>query len=537
MSDPAHPTSEAATPGKTDEAGATRRLFEPARLGPLTLRNRVIKAATFEGRSPDGLVTDDLIEFHAEVAAGGAAMSTVAYLSVAPEGRTDAGCILLVPDALAGLRRLTDAIHDRGALAQAQIGHAGPVANASSNKARSLAPGRMLNPLGMRFTKAADEGDIARVTSDYERGAKLCVDAGFDSLEVHLGHNYLLSSFLSPKFNQRNDRWGGSIENRARFARQVVTTVRAAAGSDVAVTAKLNMTDGYRGGLSIEDSLEVAALLESDGALDAIELTGGSSLANPMYLFKGAAPTREFGATLPWYLRGGFRMVGDKAVALIAFLPGGSVSHRTPDQAHAVGRALAQMHLASADFAGSRANAMNLPESRRLAEACGHDGMASIDPALAALVTRELPLLESSWPADLPRAVIHADLFPDNVLMLGSTVTGLIDFYFACTDLAAYDVAVTHAAWCFDAQGGNFSPAISAALLEGYEALRPLSTDERVALPVLARAAALRFTMSRAFDWLNTPVDALVVRKSPMAFARRLEFYADPANVGVYAQP
>jgi 2,4-dienoyl-CoA reductase-like NADH-dependent reductase (Old Yellow Enzyme family) len=287
-------------------------LFEPARLGPLTLRNRVIKAATFEGRSPDGLVTDDLIEFHTAVAAGGAAMSTVAYLSVAPEGRTDAGCILLVPDAVEGLRRLTDAIHERGALAQAQIGHAGPVANASSNKARSLAPGRMFNPLGMRFTKAADEDDIARVTSDYERGAKLCVDAGFDSLEVHLGHNYLLSSFLSPKFNQRNDRWGGSIENRARFARQVVTAVRAAAGPEVAVTAKLNMTDGYRGGLKPDDSLAVAALLEADGALDAIELTGGSSLANPMYLFKGAAPTREFGATLPWYLRGGFRLVGDK---------------------------------------------------------------------------------------------------------------------------------------------------------------------------------------------------------------------------------
>ncbi|WP_421121626.1 NADH:flavin oxidoreductase [Aquihabitans daechungensis] len=287
-------------------------LFEPARLGPLTLRNRVIKAATFEGRSPDGLVTDDLIEFHAEVAAGGAAMSTVAYLSVAPEGRTDAGCILLVPDAVAGLRRLTDAIHERGALAQAQIGHAGPVANASSNRARSLAPGRMFNPLGLRFTKAADDDDIARVTADYERGARLCVDAGFDSLEVHIGHNYLLSSFLSPKFNRRTDRWGGSIENRARFARQVVTAVRAAAGSGVAVTAKLNMTDGYRGGLAIDESLEVAALLEADGALDAIELTAGSSLANPMYLFKGAAPTREFGATLPWYLRGGFRLVGDK---------------------------------------------------------------------------------------------------------------------------------------------------------------------------------------------------------------------------------
>lgn len=230
-----------------------------------------------------------------------------------------------------------------------------------------------------------------------------------------------------------------------------------------------------------------------------------------------------------------YRMIGDKAVALIEFLPGVSVSHPTPDQARAVGRALAQMHMASADFAGSRENAMGLAESRRLAEACGHGGMTQIDPALADLVDRELPLLEAAWPAALPRAVIHADLFPDNVLMLGSTVTGLIDFYFACTDIAAYDIAVTHAAWCFDAQGGNFNLAISAALLEGYEALRPLSAEERAALPVLARAAALRFTMSRAFDWLNTPADALVVRKSPMAFARRLQFYADPVNAGIFA--
>lgn len=232
-----------------------------------------------------------------------------------------------------------------------------------------------------------------------------------------------------------------------------------------------------------------------------------------------------------------YRMVGDKAVALIEFLPGVSVSHPTPGQARSVGRALAQLHLASTDFAQTRENAMGLVESRRLADACGEAGMAQIDPALAALVARELPLLEQAWPADLPRSVIHADLFPDNVLMLGEEVTGLIDFYFACTDLTAYDVAVTHAAWCFDGEGRKFNPAISAALLEGYESLRPLSEAERAALPVLARAAALRFTMSRAFDWLNTPADALVVRKSPMAFARRLEFYADPANAGVFTRP
>ncbi|HEX4846558.1 MAG TPA: homoserine kinase [Novosphingobium sp.] len=232
-----------------------------------------------------------------------------------------------------------------------------------------------------------------------------------------------------------------------------------------------------------------------------------------------------------------FRMIDGKAAALIEFLPGVSVSHPTPGQARAVGRALAQLHLASADFPAARANAMDLAESRRLAEACGHAGMVAIDPALADLVARELPLLERAWPADLPRSVIHADLFPDNVLMLGDTVTGLIDFYFACNDVTAYDMAVTHAAWCFDGEGRNFSPAISAALLEGYEAVRPLSAEERAALPVLTRAAALRFTMSRAFDWLNTPADALVVRKSPMAFARRLEFYADPANAALFDRP
>ena len=231
-----------------------------------------------------------------------------------------------------------------------------------------------------------------------------------------------------------------------------------------------------------------------------------------------------------------YRKLGDKAVALIEFLPGVSVSVPTPAQARAVGSALAQLHLAAADFVGTRANGMDLAEWQRLAAECGAAGLRSIDPGLADLVARELPLLAREWPQNLPRGVIHADLFTDNVLMLGSRVTGLIDFYFACTDLIAYDVAVTHAAWCFDDAGRNFSPAVSAALLAGYTAVRPLSPAERAALPVLARGAALRFTMSRAYDWLNTPAGALVVRKDPLAFARRLSFYADPANAGLFAQ-
>ncbi|QSR18007.1 homoserine kinase [Novosphingobium sp. KA1] len=225
---------------------------------------------------------------------------------------------------------------------------------------------------------------------------------------------------------------------------------------------------------------------------------------------------------------------GQKALALIEYLPGVSVSEPTVGQARAVGAALAQVHLASARFGQDRANSLDLPAWQQLLGDCGSEGLASIDADLAALVARELPALAAQWPSDLPRGVIHADLFPDNVLMLGDKVTGLIDFYFACTDLLAYDVAVTHAAWCFSSDGTRFDAALSDALIEGYESVRPLSAAERAALPVLARGAAVRFLSTRAYDWLNTPEDALVTPKDPMAFARRLEFYADPANHGIF---
>jgi homoserine kinase type II len=217
------------------------------------------------------------------------------------------------------------------------------------------------------------------------------------------------------------------------------------------------------------------------------------------------------------------RTIHGKAVALIEFLPGVSIDTPRPAQARAVGEALAGIHLAAADFAASRENAMGLAAWRKLTADCGAR-LAEIDPGLPDLVARELDFLEARWPADLPRSVIHADLFPDNVLMLGNRVSGLIDFYFACTDIMAYDLAVTHAAWCFAADGA-FRPAVAEALVEGYHARRPLPPEARAALPVLARGAAMRFLASRAYDWLHTPADALVTRRDPMVFARRLSFY------------
>jgi 2,4-dienoyl-CoA reductase-like NADH-dependent reductase (Old Yellow Enzyme family) len=295
----------------SDTAASAPDVFAPATLGPVTLRNRIIKAATFEGRTPRGEVGDELVAFHRRVAAGGVGMSTVAYLAVSPEGRTDRHCVMLREDTVPGLRWLTDAVHDEGAAAAAQIGHAGPVANARSNGAPALSPSGGFTPMGSRL-RAIDAAGIERVIEDYRRATRLAVEAGFDSIEVHVGHNYLLSAFLSPKLNKRDDQFGGSIENRARFARTVLKTVRDTAGTGVAVTAKLNMADGVPGGLWLDESVEVARMFEEDGGLDALELTGGSSLANPMYLFRGDAPLEEFAATLPQPVRFGFRFLGGR---------------------------------------------------------------------------------------------------------------------------------------------------------------------------------------------------------------------------------
>jgi 2,4-dienoyl-CoA reductase-like NADH-dependent reductase (Old Yellow Enzyme family) len=285
-------------------------VFAPAALGPVRLRNRVIKAATFEGMTPDALATDELVDYHLAVARGGVGMTTVAYLAVAPEGRTDRHQIYLRDQALPGLQRLTDAVHAEGTAVAAQLGHAGPVANGRSNGRHALSASRMPSPLSMQVVRAAGDADIARVTGDYAAAARLAVRAGFDCLELHLGHNYLLSAFLSPLLNRRRDRWGGSLDNRARLARQVVAAVREEVGSQVAVTAKLSMSDGARGGFGIEESVPFAQMLEADGTLDALELSAGSSLLNPMYLFRGEAPRREFAAAMPFPVNVGMRVLG-----------------------------------------------------------------------------------------------------------------------------------------------------------------------------------------------------------------------------------
>ncbi|GAA4950491.1 2,4-dienoyl-CoA reductase-like NADH-dependent reductase (Old Yellow Enzyme family) [Nonomuraea thailandensis] len=289
-------------------------VFGQARLGPLTLRNRIIKAATFEGMSRGALVSDDLIAFHRAHAAGGAAMTTVAYCAVAPEGRTQRSQLWMRPEALPGLRRLTDAVHAEGAAVSAQIGHAGPVANSRSNRLPALAPSASFNPQAMTMTRRATAADIERVIAAHATAAELAVEAGFDAVEIHLGHNYFASSFLSPRLNRRRDEYGGSPAARARVALGAARAVRDAVGDRIAILAKLNMDDGVPGGLWLDESLQVARWLERDGSLDALELTAGSSLLNPMYLFRGDAPLREFAAAFRQPARLGIRLAGDRFI-------------------------------------------------------------------------------------------------------------------------------------------------------------------------------------------------------------------------------
>lgn len=296
-------------------------VLAPARLGPLTLRNRVIKSATYEGLTRKGLVTDPLIDFHVAHAKGGVGMTTVAYCAVAPEGRTDRRQLLWREEALPGLRRLTDAVHAEGAAVSAQIGHAGPVADPRSNRMPALGPGRTFHATTTSVTRRATREDLARIVAAHGRAGTMAIESGFDAVEIHFGHNYLASSFLSPRINRRTDEYGGSLENRARLARDIARAVRDAVGDKIAIIAKMNMDDGVPGGFWLDEAIPFARWLEQDGSVDALELTAGSSLLNPMYLFKGDAPLREFASVMRQPVKLGVRVFGKHMLHAYPYRP------------------------------------------------------------------------------------------------------------------------------------------------------------------------------------------------------------------------
>ncbi len=223
-----------------------------------------------------------------------------------------------------------------------------------------------------------------------------------------------------------------------------------------------------------------------------------------------------------------------RPAAIVTFLDGVSVRNPRPAHCRAVGRALAQMHVAGQDFPGRRENSLALSAWPALLDKCG-PAIEDIRPGLGALISAELAYLADHWPqkTDLPRGIIHADLFPDNVLFLGETVSGLIDFYFACEDFLAYDLAICLNAWCFE-RDGAFNITKARALLKGYEAVRPLTDRGMAALPILARGAALRFLLTRSHDWIHHDQNALVRPKDPLEYLRKLTFHQSVRDVSAY---
>ena len=277
--------------------GAARKAFEPARLGKLELRNRFVKAGAYEGMCPNGVPSEALVKHHVDIANGGVGMTTVAYCAVSPDGRTFEQQMYMHEGVVAPLRRLTDAVHATGAKVSLQLGHCG-----SFSRSREI-PGRwpygprlewnMYGTLaGVPLARAMNEDDIARVIDEFGEAAARALTAGFDAVELHLGHGYLLSQFISPARNRRRDRWGGSLENRMRLPLEVVRRVRQRVGPEVPILCKTNLRDGFRGGLGIDESVEVARKLEAEG-VDALVLSGGFTSRNPFYLFRGGIPLKE----------------------------------------------------------------------------------------------------------------------------------------------------------------------------------------------------------------------------------------------------
>ena len=276
---------------------ATSKVFSPARLRALELRNRVIKTATYEGMSPEGVPSDALIRHHRDLAAGGVGMTTVAYCAVSPNGRTFEEQMYMRAEIVPKLRELTDAVHSEGAAVSIQLGHCGFFSrNTALPGRRSIGPSFRINEYGLMsgvpFARAMTAADIATTIEEFATAAAFAVRAGFDAVELHLGHGYLLSQFLCPATNRRRDQWGGSLDNRMRFPLAVLRRVREQVGPDFPILAKTNLRDGFKGGLELEESIGVAQRLEAAG-VDAILLSGGFTSKTPFYLFRGARPLKE----------------------------------------------------------------------------------------------------------------------------------------------------------------------------------------------------------------------------------------------------
>ena len=297
------------------------KLFTPASIGPVTLRNRTIRSAAFEGMGKDNNPTRQLKDYHVSVAKGGVGMTTVAYAGICRSALSFPSQLWLRKEIVPSLREMTNDIHANGAKASIQIGHCGNMTHKSTAGCMPVGASTGFNLYSPTLVRGLRKNELKEIAKDFGEAVRLARDAGFDCVEVHAGHGYLISQFLSPYTNHRHDEYGGSLENRMRFMRECMEEVMKAAGSDMGVLVKINMNDGFKSGMQEPECLKVAHQLETDGA-HALVLSGGFVSKAPMYVMRGRMPIHTMTHYMDqWWLKYSVRLFGDIMVPNHKFTP------------------------------------------------------------------------------------------------------------------------------------------------------------------------------------------------------------------------
>ena len=294
-------------------------LFTPGKLGPLTIRNRTIRSAAFENMATGNNPSAMLLDYHRSVAAGGVGMTTLAYASIAQSGLSFEDQLWLRPEVVPGLREITDAIHKEGAATSIQIGHCGNMSHKAITKCMPVSASNGFNLYSPTLHRKLSEKEMIEMAKDFGNGVRLAREAGFDCVEVHAGHGYLISQFLSPYTNKRRDQYGGPLKNRMKFMQMCMSEVMEAAKGDMAIVAKTNMRDGFKGGNDIEEGLEIAKELKNLG-VHGLVLSGGFVSKAPMYVMRGAMPIKSMTHYMKiWWLKYGVKMAGSIMVPTVPF--------------------------------------------------------------------------------------------------------------------------------------------------------------------------------------------------------------------------
>ena len=300
-------------------------IFTPCNIGPVTLRNRVIRSAAFENMAYGNRPSQDLFDYHTAVARGGVGMTTIAYAAVTESGLSFDGQLWMRPEIVPELRRLTDAIHEAGAKVSIQLGHCGNMTHRATCHCTPVGASRGFNLYSPTFVRKLSRNEIYRLADNFGNAVNLAREAGFDCVEIHAGHGYLISQFLSPYTNHRHDEFGGSLDNRMRFMRLVMGKVMEAARDDMGVLVKVNMHDGFKGGMQTDECILVAKELERLGA-HALVLSAGFVSKAPMEVMRGAMPIKTLAYYMDmkrfWWLKAMLHLVGRTMIPTVPYSEG-----------------------------------------------------------------------------------------------------------------------------------------------------------------------------------------------------------------------